>query len=331
MNDDEVKGGLGNQQDYGMRIYDPRVGRFLSVDPIAGNYPELTPYQYASNTPIWAIDIDGLEAGLYGGGMNLSTAEKSAAAVNNYLAEPAPLWMRQGLAYQVNYMSSGVNLTESDYKGLTRGQYYWRSTTLSLTNWAPSNPGSLKIPNTRQPQQPGVEIPTNATKPRQGVTVSEDVPIATNKQATALNKTAVYGDNGVILRKYRSAVAGDLSAAAELRVVKMLRGEGKIVYIKDDMKGMKNQTGTFDFEVYSWEFSPKNVDVKRISGLGSNAAKDLSKGVSQVGAGGEVIIVRPADSKATYEQYVDFVNGFKPKQPVSFRVVNEANLPKLNN
>jgi RHS repeat-associated protein len=60
-NDNEVKG-AGNQQDYGMRIYDPRVGRFLSVDPIANEYPELTPYQYASNTPIQAIDLDGLES-----------------------------------------------------------------------------------------------------------------------------------------------------------------------------------------------------------------------------------------------------------------------------
>ncbi len=45
-----------------MRIYDPRVGRFLSVDPITKDYPELTPYQFASNTPVWAMDLDGLEA-----------------------------------------------------------------------------------------------------------------------------------------------------------------------------------------------------------------------------------------------------------------------------
>ncbi|WP_421939095.1 RHS repeat domain-containing protein [Pedobacter sp.] len=59
-NDNDVKG-EGNQQDYGMRIYDPRVGKFLSVDPITKEYPELTPYQFASNTPIQAIDLDGLE------------------------------------------------------------------------------------------------------------------------------------------------------------------------------------------------------------------------------------------------------------------------------
>lgn len=59
-NDCEVKG-EGNQQDYGMRIYDTRLGRFLSVDPIYKDYPGLTPYQFASNSPIANIDLDGLE------------------------------------------------------------------------------------------------------------------------------------------------------------------------------------------------------------------------------------------------------------------------------
>jgi RHS repeat-associated protein len=44
------------------RIYNPGIGRFLSVDPLTTSYPMLTPYQFASNTPIQAIDLDGLEA-----------------------------------------------------------------------------------------------------------------------------------------------------------------------------------------------------------------------------------------------------------------------------
>jgi RHS repeat-associated protein len=59
-NDNEVKG-EGNQQDYGMRIYDGRIGKFLSVDPITSSYPMLTPYQFSSNRPIDGIDLDGLE------------------------------------------------------------------------------------------------------------------------------------------------------------------------------------------------------------------------------------------------------------------------------
>jgi len=55
--------GLG-WYDYGFRWYDPAVARFVSVDPLAESFPELTTYQYASNTPIQAIDLDGLEMAL---------------------------------------------------------------------------------------------------------------------------------------------------------------------------------------------------------------------------------------------------------------------------
>ncbi len=53
--------GDGGFQDYGMRVSKEKIGRFMSVDPITAQYPELTPYQFASNTPIEAIDLDGLE------------------------------------------------------------------------------------------------------------------------------------------------------------------------------------------------------------------------------------------------------------------------------
>ena len=57
--------GQGNWQDYGERIYMPRLGRFPSPDPLiiyGQQYSMLSSYQFASNTPIQAIDLDGLEA-----------------------------------------------------------------------------------------------------------------------------------------------------------------------------------------------------------------------------------------------------------------------------
>ena len=46
---------------YGMRYYAAWLFRFVSVDPLQFKYPELTPFQYASNNPISMIDLDGKE------------------------------------------------------------------------------------------------------------------------------------------------------------------------------------------------------------------------------------------------------------------------------
>ena len=60
--DSDGEWGSSTHYDYGFRIYNPAIAKFLSVDPLTKKYPELTPYQFASNTPIQAIDLDGLEA-----------------------------------------------------------------------------------------------------------------------------------------------------------------------------------------------------------------------------------------------------------------------------
>lgn len=62
--DPEGMGGGGSTYDYGFRIYNPNLGRFLSVDPLANEYPWYTPYQFAGNNPIVFIDRDGLEPSL---------------------------------------------------------------------------------------------------------------------------------------------------------------------------------------------------------------------------------------------------------------------------
>ncbi len=56
--DDEVKGS-GNSYDFGARIYDSRLGRWMSLDPYEKGYHSVAPYIFALNTPIGAIDVDG--------------------------------------------------------------------------------------------------------------------------------------------------------------------------------------------------------------------------------------------------------------------------------
>ncbi|TAJ03420.1 RHS repeat-associated core domain-containing protein, partial [Marinilabiliaceae bacterium JC017] len=58
--DDQGEWGM-THYDYGFRIYNPGIARFLSVDPLTKSYPWYTPYQFAGNKPIWAIDLDGME------------------------------------------------------------------------------------------------------------------------------------------------------------------------------------------------------------------------------------------------------------------------------
>lgn len=48
-------------QDYGMRIYNARLGRFLSVDPLSAEYPWNSTYAYAENDVIRCGDLDGCE------------------------------------------------------------------------------------------------------------------------------------------------------------------------------------------------------------------------------------------------------------------------------
>ncbi len=56
---DEVIG-EGNNLDFGARIYDSRLGRFLSIDPFFKKNPKRSSYIFADNIPIKYIDYGGL-------------------------------------------------------------------------------------------------------------------------------------------------------------------------------------------------------------------------------------------------------------------------------
>jgi RHS repeat-associated protein len=59
MEQDNEVSGSGNSLDFGARIYDSRLGRWMSTDPLQKKYPSLSPYNFVANSPILFIDPDG--------------------------------------------------------------------------------------------------------------------------------------------------------------------------------------------------------------------------------------------------------------------------------
>jgi hypothetical protein len=59
--DNETKG-TGNSINFKYRVHDPRLGRFLSIDPLAADYPWNSPYAFSENRVIDAIELEGLES-----------------------------------------------------------------------------------------------------------------------------------------------------------------------------------------------------------------------------------------------------------------------------
>jgi RHS repeat-associated protein len=60
MKDNEIKGN-GNSLAFKHRIYDSRLGKFLSVDPLFKTYPSNSSYAFAENDVIRSIDLEGAE------------------------------------------------------------------------------------------------------------------------------------------------------------------------------------------------------------------------------------------------------------------------------
>jgi len=68
---------------FGARYYDSKIGRWMSVDPLADKYPGWSPYNYVSNNPLRLVDKDGREgddytAAMYANKENLSAEGKAS-------------------------------------------------------------------------------------------------------------------------------------------------------------------------------------------------------------------------------------------------------------
>ncbi|MCB0481265.1 MAG: RHS repeat-associated core domain-containing protein, partial [Flavobacteriales bacterium] len=130
---------------YGARYYAPWTCRFISVDPLAADYPYLTPYNYAGNKPITHKDIDGLQ----GTGdppveNNVARQDNTRVATNVPNADNLkPVEPAEANVYQINKETgaavkidvSGLDLSKSDQAKLEKGgEFIYRNNRLSITS-----------------------------------------------------------------------------------------------------------------------------------------------------------------------------------------------------
>ncbi|HRF25286.1 MAG TPA: RHS repeat-associated core domain-containing protein [Chitinophagaceae bacterium] len=179
-NDNEVKG-EGNQQDYGQRIYDTRLGRFLSTDPFTKIYPELTPYQFASNRPIDGIDLDGLEwhkavkdwaSNLTIAGFLYNTSNSVKAAANGDQRALVGLISYTGSKTLEGKEAFGASGTRDQKEYFLTSIFLDAATAYALPKLAPKNaPSAVKLSASEE----GAAAPRSSTA------------AATNKQVTSAN------------------------------------------------------------------------------------------------------------------------------------------------
>ena len=117
--DNEVYGD-GNYINYKYRGYNPRLGRFFQVDPIAHEYPFNSPYAFSENNVIHARELEGLEmVTVYNSTPNTKKPEVSHSYEIKGLTENVNLvllWDGQGNvtgSYAKTYGKEGFKISDN--------------------------------------------------------------------------------------------------------------------------------------------------------------------------------------------------------------------------
>nr|WP_282555285.1 RHS repeat-associated core domain-containing protein [Providencia stuartii] len=114
----------------------------------------------------------------------------------------------------------------------------------------------------------------------------------------------ITGDPKTLREKINLARSGDISAQAELAYAKYMRDQGHNVHF--------NTPPNRSISMADFTVDGVQIDTKLLNGIGGNAAKNITKGVRQVGDDGVVQVIRNSNSPVSLEQFQGFINGYKP-------------------
>ena len=118
------------------KIHSQTSSRFLSIDPLAKQFPYYTPYQYAGNKPVNSIDLDGLEEMFFMGAF-----AKNGGSTLFKLINQTKIYNENKKVYQ-SAQNPGRNLVFVE--GNTTASYYTNSKGERLPRSANGNTWSFK-------------------------------------------------------------------------------------------------------------------------------------------------------------------------------------------
>jgi RHS repeat-associated protein len=163
--DDEIKGS-GNSYDFGARMYDSRIGRWLSLDSKAKESPYDSPYLSFVNNPIYVVDPDG-NSGVayrdeeaktitvkstiyyYGSKASPALAKQTATNIEAKWNEGAGKIMLNGVQYDVKFEVNGLYATEGQVKDLAAANTSAENNFVRVTDGSTFNTAAAGIKSSR--------------------------------------------------------------------------------------------------------------------------------------------------------------------------------------
>ena len=248
--------------DYGFRIYNSTLGRFLSVDPLQTKFPSLTPYAFSGCSPIALVDLDGREPVE----TNPNT-ETLVILVAGYVAEPF------GGFTQVGNL---LNYYQDRYKTALKNGISWQVEEATNYIQAYSNDGALQ----------GGILSVNPEKTVVGVFASSTGDITKNDIITSIKNFKRNNPNGKVVVVGHSAGGDNLIEIAKENkkditfdlLITLDSKDAQKISVDDNniYKNVKNAIGYYSdnkFDLISGEkldFKDKETNGVNILSPGSN-------------------------------------------------------------